>query len=55
MYDHSALLSLEYFPYFLYNVLSVTNGAYINNQYVLEDIIEKHGPKLYADVITVNR
>jgi hypothetical protein len=55
MYDPAALFALEYFPYFMYNVLSVTNGAYINNQYILEDIVEKHGPKLYADVITVQR
>lgn len=55
MYDASALFSLEYFPYFMYNVLSVTNGAYINNQYILEDIVEKHGAKLYTDMITVGR
>jgi hypothetical protein len=55
MYDASALLSLEYFPYFMYNVISVTNGAYINNQYILEDIVEKSGPKLYQDLITIGR
>lgn len=55
MYDASALLSLEYFPYFMYNVLSVTNGAYINNQYILEDIVDKHGAKMYADIIQVDR
>jgi hypothetical protein len=55
MYDAAALLSLEYFPYFMYNVISVTNGAYINNQYILEDIVEKHGPKLYQDLVTIQQ
>jgi hypothetical protein len=55
MYDQSALLSLEYFPYFAYNIISVTNGAYINNQYILEDIVEKHGPKIYTDIASVSR
>lgn len=55
MYDASALLALESFPYFLYNVISVTNGAYINNQYVLEDIVGTHGGKLYADIVTLDR
>jgi len=55
MYDATALFALEYFPFFMYNVVSVTNGAYINNQYVLEDIVEKYGPKLYADIISVER
>jgi hypothetical protein len=55
MYDASALLALESFPYFLYNVLSVTNGAYINNQYVLEDIVDTNGAKMYADLINLNR
>lgn len=47
MYDSSALLSLECFPYFVYTVTCVINGAYINNQYVLEDIIGNSGAKLY--------
>jgi hypothetical protein len=55
MYDSSALLSLEAFPYFLYNVLSVTNGAYINNQYVLEDIVDHNGAKIYADLMNLNK
>jgi hypothetical protein len=55
MYDASALLALEAFPYFLYNVMSVTNGAYINNQYVLEDIVEHNGAKMYADLINMDK
>lgn len=55
MYDASALLALEYFPYFMYNIIAVTNGAYINNQYILEDIVEKHGPKMYQDLVKIGR
>lgn len=48
-YDSAAALSLELFPYFCYNVFSVLNSAYINNQYVLEDMIvdTKQGITLY--------
>lgn len=55
MYDPSALLALESFPYFMYNIISVVNGAYLNQQYVLEDIVEKHGARMYADLLTFNR
>ena len=51
MYDQSTLLALEYFPYFVYMIIGVVNGAYINNQYILEDIVEKHGPKLYMSLV----
>lgn len=49
MYDSASILSLELFPYFMYNVVSVLNSAYINNQYVLEDMIigTGKGPQLY--------
>ena len=55
MFDASALLSLESFQYFLYNVISVTNGAYINNQYVLEDIVDNHGAKIYTDLVNLDK
>lgn len=55
MYDASALLALESFPYFLYNVNAVTNGAYLNNQYILEDIVDNNGPKIYADLMNIDR
>lgn len=55
MYDASALLALESFPYFLYNVISVTNGAYINNQYILEDIVDTNGVKIYTDLVNLDR
>lgn len=53
MYDASALLALEHFAYFMYNIISVVNGAYINNQYILEDIVEKYGPKLYVEIVNL--
>ncbi len=53
MYYGEMLLALEYFPLFLYNINSVTNSGYINNQYVMEDIIEKSGPKLYNAVAMI--
>lgn len=55
MYDGSALLALESFPYFVYNVLSVVNGAYINNQYALEDVVDTYGAKLYAAFVNMEK
>jgi hypothetical protein len=55
MYESSALLALVSFPYFLYNVISVTDGAYINNQYILEDIVDNNGTKIYADLMNLDR
>jgi hypothetical protein len=53
MYESSMLMGLESFPYFFYNVLAVTNGAYMNNQYILEDIVDINGAKMYADLIHI--
>lgn len=50
MYDPSCLLALESYQYFIYNILSVTTGSYINNQYVLEDIVGSNGSKIYVDL-----
>lgn len=47
MYDGTAVLALELFPYFVYNCNAVTHGAYLNNQYIFEDIVEGRGIKLY--------
>lgn len=55
MYDSSNLLSLESFPYFMYNIVSVTNGAYLNNQYILEDIVGISGAKMYTDLIQLDK
>lgn len=54
MYDSSAMLSLESFPYFVYSVINVVNGSYMNNQYVLEDIVGNSGAKLYNELIKLN-
>lgn len=50
MYDASALLSLEYLPYFIYTILAVNTKSFINNQNILEDIVERSGPRLYVDL-----
>lgn len=55
MYDATMLLALESFPYFLFNILSVNNGAYFNNQYILEDIVDIKGAKIYADLSSVSK
>lgn len=55
MYESSALLALESFPYFMYNVLSVINGGYINNQYIMEDIVGSNGAKLYNAILTLDK
>lgn len=47
MYDGATVLGLELFPYFIYTTNSVIHGAYLNNQYILEDIVENRGVKLY--------
>ena len=53
MYESAALMGLESFPYFFYNVLAVTNGAYMNNQYILEDIVDIGGAKIYTDLMHI--
>lgn len=55
MYDPSTLLSLESFPYFIYNVCSVVNGGYINNQYILTDIVDTYGAKLCISVMDLGK
>ena len=54
-YDHSTLLSLELFPYFMFTVNAVVMGAYLNNQLILEDIVDKYGVKLYQEMLTTSR
>ena len=46
MYGEGTLLGLELFPYFMMNICSAEHGAFMNNQYMFENIIEKDGPKL---------
>ena len=46
MYGEGTLLGLELFPYFMLNISSATNAAFMNNQYMFETIIEGDGAKL---------
>lgn len=55
MYDQTTLIGLEMFPYFSLTVNSVVNGAYINNQLILEDIVDKVGLKYYQEMINLAR
>lgn len=50
MYGQSTLLSLESLDYFMFMISSVVIGAYLNNQTILEDIIDKDGAKLYLEM-----
>lgn len=54
-YDQSALLALELLPYFFFTVNAVVTGAYLNNQLILEDIVDKNGVKLYQELLNVTR
>ena len=54
MYDSTTLLALESFQYFIFNVNAVTNGAYINNQYILEEIVGPYGAKLYTAMMSID-
>lgn len=55
MYDSSALLALETFPYFVYMIVCVVDGGYMNNQYVLEDLVGKAGAKIYNDLANMEK
>lgn len=48
MYDAAALLAMEIYPYFVYNVLSVNETTYANNYFHLKNIVGDDGKKLYA-------
>ena len=39
MYDASALFALESFQYYIHMVNAVNKSAYLNNQYILEDLV----------------
>ena len=49
LYGRSCLLALENINYFFFMISSVVQGAYLNNQTVLEDIIGHDGVKLYLE------
>lgn len=46
MYGEGTILGLELFPYFVLNISSAMNAAFMNNQYMFENIIEGDGGKL---------
>jgi hypothetical protein len=48
MYGNSALFGLEHISYFLFNIFSTMNSAFLNNQYAFKDIIGKSGSDLYG-------
>lgn len=50
MYGQSTILGLESLEYFLFMISSVVIGAYLNNQVILEDIVDKDGAKLYLEM-----
>lgn len=50
MYGQSTILGLESLEYFMFIISSVTIGAYLNNQVILEDIIDKDGAQLYLEL-----
>lgn len=49
LYGRSALFALENINYFFFTLSSIVTGAYLNNQSVLEDIIDKDAVKLYLE------
>lgn len=53
-YDSSTLFSLESFYYFVYLIICVIDGAYINNQFVLEDLVGNSGAKLYNELVKLD-
>lgn len=48
MYDAAALLAMEIYPYFVFNILSVNETTYANNYFHLKNIVGDDGKKLYA-------
>ena len=52
MYDIANILSLENFPYFVFNVISVVDTTYVNNYYHLKNIVGDDGRKIYAMLVS---
>ena len=50
MYGQSTIFALESLDYFMFVISSVAIGAYLNNQVILEDIVDKDGMKLYLEI-----
>ena len=50
MYNPAILFSLESLPYFLFNIISVSMGANLNKQKILEPIVEKRSTLIYLEL-----
>lgn len=50
MYGQETLLALESLDYFMFVISSVTIGAFLNNQVVLDEIVGDDGKKLYFEM-----
>jgi hypothetical protein len=50
MYGNAALLALEHPSYFIFNIFSAVNGAFLNNQYAFKDIIARTGMDVYGQI-----
>lgn len=48
MYGSCAVLGLEDFRYFSFNVLSAINGGFLNKQYIFDELIGTRGGKIYS-------
>ena len=53
MYSNTALFGLEHIAYFLFNIFSTVNGAFLNNQYSFNDVIGHSGASIYGYVSNV--
>lgn len=52
MYNAAALLAMENFSYFVYNILSVNEATRSNNYQLLKNIVGQDGKKLYTSILT---
>lgn len=53
LYNAPMTLSLEVFPYLVFNIISVLQSTYVNNYHMLKNIIGDDGSKLYGQLITI--
>lgn len=55
MYQPSTLLATEYLPYFFHMIFSVSVGAHLNNEVVIDSLLGKDIDKLYNAVSNIIR
>lgn len=51
MYESTALLALESFPHFMFNMISVAQSAFLNKQFAFEEIGDDMPIKIYNAVV----